>query len=99
MKHKLDHLLQQARTATHGIRSAQDEPLPPGISTRIASRWAASDDRALHMILLERITACCLVPALAAWAILTWTTPTPSEPNVMELLLTAKLVVDSPPPF
>lgn len=95
---KLAELWKSARTAATSDVSAE-ETLTPGIATRIASRWATSDERTLHMILLERVTAICLVPALATWSILNWSTPAQAEPNLMELLLAAQLVVENPPPF
>lgn len=99
MKDKLDHLLQQARSAAPIRDAADDGAMPPGLATRIASRWAASDDRAAHMALLERVTACCLIPAVAAWTVFTWSKPTATEANVMDLLYRAELVVETPPPF
>ena len=99
MKDKLDQLLHQARKASPAAETATDDSLPPGLATRIASRWSATDDRAMSGMLIERVTACCLVPVMAAWAILTWNAANTREPDVMDLLYASELVVETPPPF
>lgn len=99
MKDKLDHLLRQARSSAPFSDADDDGTMPPGLSTRIASRWVAQDDRSLYLALAEHVIACCLVPALTAWMLLTWSKPAATEANVMDLLYTARLVVEVPPPF
>lgn len=99
MNDKLTHLLKKARSAPHEASSQSDETLPPGLATRIAARWTASDERSLHIALFERITACCLVPVITAWAILAWTAPAQAEPDLIELLYHAELVVEPASPF
>ncbi len=100
-KQALNDLLASARSAPPSKDDApeSDVTLPLGLATRIAARWSAGDDRALNLALLERVTACCLLPALATWAVLAWSPPAHAEPNVMELLYRAELVVETPPPF
>ena len=99
MKDKLDHLLQQARTASNGLETDVDASLPPGLATRIAARWSTDDDHAQYAALFERVTACCLLPVLAVWAVFAWSRPAQAELNVMDLLYTAQLIVEAPPPF
>lgn len=99
MKDKLDELLHRARKVSAAPEPAADASLPPGVATRIASRWSATDDRAISGMLIERVTACCLVPVVATWAILTWNAANNREPDVMELLYASELVVETPPPF
>lgn len=100
-KQALNDLFASARSAPPPNDDAQepDCSLSPGVATRIAARWGAGDDRTMSLALLERVTACCLLPALAAWAVLAWNSPAQAEPNVMDLLYHAKLVVDTSPPF
>lgn len=99
MKDKLDQLLHQARKASPAAETVTDDSLPPALATRIASSWSATDDRTPSGILIERVTACCLVPVLAAWAILAWNAANTREPDVMDLLYASELVVETPPPF
>ena len=99
MKDKFDRVIQQARTASRHGASDANEAIPPGLATRIAARWSTGDDRELNAMLFERVTACCLLPALAAWAILVWSTPPQAGPNLMELLYSAQLIVEEAPPF
>lgn len=94
---KLAELWKSARTAATSDVSAE-ETLTPGNATRIASNWAGSE-RPSTAFLFERITACCLVSCVIAFAAIAWLRPAPARIDPMSALFSAHIEIENDLPF
>ncbi|MBL9184721.1 MAG: hypothetical protein JNN17_21425 [Verrucomicrobiaceae bacterium] len=95
---KLTELWKSARTAATSDVSAE-ETLTPGIATRIASRWTTDIGSSGTLASFERITACCLVPCVIAFAAIAWLRPAPARIDPMSALFSAHIEVENDLPF
>lgn len=94
---KLAELWKSARSVPRPTAS-DEEPLLPGTATRIASNWAGPE-RPSTALLFERITACCLVPCVIAFAAIAWLRPAPATIDPMSALFSAHIEVENDLPF
>lgn len=96
---KLTALWKSARTAAASDVSAE-ETFTPSIATRIASRWSSQSDAPTMVMLWERVAAGSLATVLIALVTTFWLAPAPAEPDLVDVLIHARFVIEpTAPPF